>query len=99
MEAVLKQWCTDGLEVLSADVARLSPLVHKRVNFQGRSSCARAESIAQGNLCPLHDSDAMDVEHGRSQYSLLVGVNSRDRSPGLGTRQQILTNYGLTVRG
>jgi hypothetical protein len=41
----------------------------------------------------------MDVEHGRSQYSLLVGVNSRDHSPGLGTRQQILTNYRLTVRG
>jgi hypothetical protein len=33
MEAVLKQLRAEGMEVLSADVARISPLVHKHINF------------------------------------------------------------------
>ena len=34
-----------------------------------------------------------------AEYSLLVGVNLKDRPPGVGTRQQILTKYRLTARG
>jgi Tn3 transposase DDE domain len=60
MEAVLKQLRTEGMEVLSADVARLSPLVHKHINFQGRYSFALTESVAQGALRPLHDPDELD---------------------------------------
>jgi len=60
MEAVLTQLRTEGMEVLSADVARLSPLVHKHINFQGRYSFALAESVAQGALRPLHDPDKLD---------------------------------------
>jgi hypothetical protein len=30
-----------------------------------------------------------------AEYSLLVGVNIKDRPPGIGTRQQILVKYGL----
>jgi hypothetical protein len=31
-----------------------------------------------------------------AEYSLLVGVRIKDRPPGIGTRQEILSNYGLT---
>jgi hypothetical protein len=34
-----------------------------------------------------------------AEYSLLVGVNIKDRPPGIGTRQQILAKYRLTARG
>jgi Transposase DDE domain len=34
-----------------------------------------------------------------AEYSLLVGVNIKDRPPGVGTRQQILAKYRLTAHG
>jgi len=34
-----------------------------------------------------------------AEYSLLVGVNIKDRPPGIGTRPQILAKYGLTTHG
>jgi hypothetical protein len=34
-----------------------------------------------------------------AEYALLVGVNIKDRPPGIGTRQQILAKYRLTARG
>ena len=34
-----------------------------------------------------------------AEYSLLVGVNLKDRPPGIGTRQQILAKYRLTAHG
>ncbi len=55
MEAALNQMRAEGQEVLSADVARLSPLVYKHINFQGRYSFALAESVAQGGLRPLRN--------------------------------------------
>jgi hypothetical protein len=60
MEAVLKQVRTEGMKVLSADVARLSPLVHQHINFQGRYPFALTESVAQGALRPLHAPDELD---------------------------------------
>ena len=39
----------------SADVARLSPLVHTHIHFQGRYSFALSESVARGALRPLRD--------------------------------------------
>ena len=60
MEAVLTQLRTEGMEVLAADVARLSPLVHKHINFQGRYSFALTEAVAQGALRPLQDPDELD---------------------------------------
>ena len=32
-----------------------------------------------------------------AEYSRLIGVNLKDRPPGIGTRQQILATYGLTA--
>ena len=34
-----------------------------------------------------------------AEYSLLVGVNIKDRPPGIGTRQQILAKHGITAHG
>ena len=34
-----------------------------------------------------------------AEYSLLVGGKRKARPPGLGTRQDILANYGLVTRG
>ena len=44
-----------GQEVSSTDVARLSPLVYKHINFQGRYSFALSETVAQGALRPLRN--------------------------------------------
>jgi hypothetical protein len=42
--------------------------------------------------------DAYGIFH-RAEYSLLVGVNIKDRPPGIGTRQQLLAKYRLTAHG
>ena len=55
MEAALHQLRTAGFEVKAEDVARLSPLLYKPINFQGRYSCALSEAVAQGGLRPLRD--------------------------------------------
>jgi TnpA family transposase len=55
MEAALNQLRAEGFEVKEEDVARLSPLLYKHINFQGRYSFALSESVAQGGLRPLRD--------------------------------------------
>ncbi len=55
MEAALQQLRAEGISVHPADVARLSPLVHKHINFQGRYSFALTESVARGELRPLRN--------------------------------------------
>ena len=62
MAAALQQLQQRGLDVAAADVARLSPLVHRHINFQGRYAFALAEAVAQGALRPLrapHDEDEL----------------------------------------
>ena len=44
-----------GVETVPEDLARLSPLGHENINFLGRYSFALSDSIAQGELRPLHD--------------------------------------------
>ena len=60
MQAALTQLRDAGTEVQAEDVARLSPLVHKHINFQGRYSFDLAEAVAQGALRPLRDPDELD---------------------------------------
>ena len=55
MEAALHQLRAEGLEVKPEDVARLSPLIHQHINFQGRYSFALSEAVARGDLRPLRD--------------------------------------------
>jgi len=61
MDAALNQLRVEGLEVKPEDVARLSPLIHKHINFQGRYSFALSESVAQGGLRPLRDPYEQDA--------------------------------------
>jgi TnpA family transposase len=61
MEAALNQLRTEGFEVKAEDVARLSPLLYKHINFQGRYSFALSEAVAQGGLRPLRDPYDQDV--------------------------------------
>ncbi len=59
-EAALKQVQQEGLAVTAAEVARLSPLVHRHINFQGRYSFALSEAVAPGALRQLrapHEQD------------------------------------------
>ena len=53
MEAALHHLRAEACPVHPSDVARLSPLVHRHINFQGRYACALADSVAQGALRPL----------------------------------------------
>jgi TnpA family transposase len=62
MEAALTQMRAEGLAVQAADVARLSPLVHKHINFQGRYSFALSEAVARGELRPLRTPDEASEE-------------------------------------
>ena len=55
MEVALNQLRAEGMEVKPEDVARLSPLIHKHINFQGRYSFALSEAVARGDLRPLRD--------------------------------------------
>ena len=54
MDAALSYLRSSGIEVKSEDMARLSPLVHEKVNFLGRYSFTLPESIAKGQLRPLN---------------------------------------------
>jgi TnpA family transposase len=61
MEAALKQIQDGQMPVAAADIARLSPLVHRHINFQGRYSFALAEAVARGALRPLRDLSELEV--------------------------------------
>ena len=55
MEAALHPVRAEGLAVHPEDVARLSPLVHTYINFQGRYAFDLAEAVVPGALCPLRN--------------------------------------------
>jgi TnpA family transposase len=56
-EAALNQLRFRGGDVKPEDVARLSPLEYRHINFLGQYSFALTESIARGELRPLRDPD------------------------------------------
>ena len=55
MAAALKELSRVGYEVYPEDVARLSPLIRRHLNFQGRHDFVLPEAVAQGQLRPLRD--------------------------------------------
>lgn len=55
MEAALNQLRRDGYPVNDNDVARLSPLLHERINMLGRYSFSVPEAVANGELRPFRD--------------------------------------------
>jgi len=44
------------------DVARLSPLLHRHINFQGRYAFVLAEAVARGEFRPLRNPDEFSEE-------------------------------------
>jgi TnpA family transposase len=57
MEAALNRLRHQGVEIKEADVARLSPLLHKHINMLGHYSFTLAEFIRAGVLRPLNSSE------------------------------------------
>ena len=55
MAAALKELSCVGYAVCPEDVARLSPLIRRHLNFQGRHAFVLPEAVAQGQLRPLRD--------------------------------------------
>ena len=53
-QAALDHLRSEGTEISSNDVARLSPLQHKHINVLGRYSFALADPIAKEQLRPLY---------------------------------------------
>lgn len=55
MQRVLDQLEKDGWPIDPADIARISPLTDRHINFLGRHAFALPESIAAGELRPLRN--------------------------------------------
>ncbi len=53
MQTVLDQLEAEGQTISPADVARISPLTHRHINFLGRHAFVLPENIADGELRPL----------------------------------------------
>lgn len=51
--AVVERLRAEGIDVDPQDVARLSPLLHKHINFLGRYAFSLPEPIANGQLRQL----------------------------------------------
>jgi TnpA family transposase len=63
MDAALSSLRQQGFEINEADVARLSPLVHKHINMLGHYSFTLSEFIQAGVLRPLN---ALEFERERA---------------------------------
>jgi len=57
MDEALAHLRRRGVETKAEDIARLSPLGYENINFLGRYSFALSESVARGELRPLHEPD------------------------------------------
>ena len=55
MQAALAKLTTDGQIIDPSDIARLSPILWRHINFLGRYDIALPESVAYGGLRPLRD--------------------------------------------
>ena len=62
MEAALKHCQQGGRDVAAADVARLSPFLHRPINLQGRYALALSEAVAQGALRPRRAPHEQEAE-------------------------------------
>ena len=58
MDAVLSKLQADGDAIADADVRRLSPLVHKHLNFLGRYHFSLPRDVRGGELRELRDPNA-----------------------------------------
>jgi len=58
MDAALGHLRSQGVEINSEHVARLSPLADKHFNMLGRYQFTVTDSVLRGDLRPLRDPDA-----------------------------------------
>ena len=61
MEAIVKQLREEGVAISDEDVARLSPLSYRHINFLGEYSFALPELVAQGQLRPLRNPEEEEI--------------------------------------
>ena len=69
MAAALKELSRVGYAVYPEDVARLSPLIYRHLNFQGRHAFVLPEAVAQGQLRPLRD-PRQELSQGLNSFLL-----------------------------
>jgi TnpA family transposase len=55
MQEALRQITTEGASVDNADIARLSPVTWRHINFLGRYEFSLPESVSNGSLRPLRN--------------------------------------------
>ena len=55
MQEAIAKLSNDGLVIDPSDIARLSPVLWRHINFLGRYDISLPESVAQGKLRPLRD--------------------------------------------
>ena len=55
MQAVVENLQTHGRSVNPDELARVSPLAHRHINFLGRYAFTLPEAVARGELRPLRD--------------------------------------------
>ena len=55
MQAVVENLQAHGRSVNPAELARVSPLAHRHINFLGRYAFTLPEAVARGGLRPLRD--------------------------------------------
>ena len=60
MEAALDHLRAQGIKIRPADLARLSPLIHKHIHMLGRYAFTLPEPIANGVLRPLNQEELDD---------------------------------------
>ncbi len=60
MEAALNHLRAQGIKIRPADLARLSPLIHKHIHVLGRYAFTLPEPIANGALRPLNQEELDD---------------------------------------
>ena len=62
MDAALQELRSEGFEVKTEHVARLSPLTSKHFHMLGRYHFHASEAVLRGELRPLRDPEKMDDE-------------------------------------
>ena len=75
MDAVLRQLQADGAAIADADVRRLSPLVHKHLNFLGRYHFSLPGDVRGGELRELR-ARTLDLRRSGCSRSAALRVHS-----------------------
>lgn len=60
MDAAVTHLRTSGHQIQQEDLAKLSPLEHRNINVLGRYSFTLPDTVSQGRLRPLRESDGID---------------------------------------